>query len=68
MKTAKSRRPNCAVEYMYLIWAIGCDYDGYNDDAESLKQLIDEFVNYANEAITCCYEGKILPEKAEDTI
>lgn len=35
-----------------LIWDIGCDYDGYND-ADNLKKIIDELVNYSNKAISC---------------
>ena len=30
---------------LHLIWALGADYDGYND-TEHLKQLIDELVSY----------------------
>lgn len=29
----------------HLIWAVGVDYDGY-EDAASLKKLIDELVSY----------------------
>lgn len=35
--------------YCELIWAIGCDYDGYTQ-AEDLKDIIDELVDYSNKA------------------
>ena len=35
--------------YLELIWAIGYDYDGFNT-VDSLKDLIDELVEYANKA------------------
>lgn len=35
--------------YCQCIWAIGCDYDGYRE-AEDLKDIIDELVDYSNKA------------------
>ena len=48
--------------WCYLIWAIGCDYDGYND-VKNLKGIIDELVRYSNNAVNCddtsvCYVGE----------
>lgn len=48
-------------EWCKMICMIGCDYDGYND-VENLKKIIDELVNYANNArsnddTTVVYEG-----------
>lgn len=49
-------------KWCYLIWAIGCDYDGYND-VKNLKDVIDELVDYSNKAVVCddtsvCYIGE----------
>ena len=38
--------------WCYMIYAIGFDYDGYND-AKNLKGIIDELVDYANKAMEC---------------
>lgn len=38
--------------WCYMIYAIGFDYDGYND-VKNLKDIIDELVSYANKAIEC---------------
>lgn len=38
--------------WCYMIWAVGFDYDGYND-AKNLKKIIDELVEYANRAMNC---------------
>lgn len=35
--------------YLDLIWALGCDYDGY-ETPEGLKSLIDELVELARKA------------------
>lgn len=48
-------------EWCKMIYMIGCDYDGYND-VENLKKIIDELVNYANNArsnddTSVVYEG-----------
>ena len=39
-------------EYLDLIIALGFDYDGFNT-VESLKELIDELVDYARKAKIC---------------
>lgn len=37
-------------QYLSLITAIGCDYDGY-DRSSDLKHLIDELISYAKKAL-----------------
>ena len=44
-------------ELLWLIWAIGFDYDGYSR-AEDLKDIIDELVAYALYASELLREGK----------
>ena len=44
-------------ELLWLIWAIGFDYDGYNK-AEDLKDIIDELVAYSIYARELLREGK----------
>ena len=62
--------------YMHLIYAIGFDYDGYND-VKNLKDIIDELVDYSKKAVRCddkwvAYEDgndkklNILMEEIED--
>lgn len=50
--------PDCVDEWLFDIWAIGCDYDGYHT-AEDLKDLIDELVAMANKARDCLWDGKL---------
>jgi hypothetical protein len=49
---------DCVDEWLFDIWAIGVDYDGYHT-AEDLKKLIDELVDMANKARNCLWEGKL---------
>ena len=53
--------PDCADEWLADIWAIGCDYDGYNT-VESLKELIDELVEMAHQARECLWNNKLFGE------
>ena len=57
--------PDCADEWLDMIWAIGCDYDGA-EKAEHLKKLIDELVEMVSKARACMSEGKIFPEECEN--
>lgn len=50
--------PDCAEEWLDLIWQVGLDYDGYHS-SKDLKELIDELVGMAKSAKECLYEGKI---------
>ena len=50
--------PDCVDEYLFDIWAIGCDYDGCHS-TKDLKALVDELVNLANKARECLWEGKL---------
>lgn len=54
--------PDCADEWLEMLWAIGVDYDGA-EKAESLKALIDELVEMASKARVCLREGKIFPQE-----
>lgn len=52
--------PDCADEWLFELWAIGCDYDGCTT-IEEFKRLVDELVQYANNARKCLRNGKIFP-------
>lgn len=52
------REPDCVDEWLFDIWAIGCDYDGCHT-VEELKKLIDELVDMANKARDCLWDGKL---------
>jgi hypothetical protein len=63
--------PDCVDEWLWLIWAIGVDYDGCRTE-ESLKGLIDELIDIANKARECLWENKLFgmfgsPEDEEST-
>ena len=76
----KDREIQIKNNYLDLIWQIGYDYDGLNK-VESLKELIDELVDYAikakkNDDKSVMYEGQrgkeiinqnILFEKVDET-
>lgn len=51
-------------EYLWMIWAVGCEYDGCNT-VESLKGLVDELVDYANKACDCLLAGRLFPAHDE---
>lgn len=59
---AKYTEPDCVDEWLYHIWAIGHDYDGYND-AENLKIVIDELVSMSQRARDCLRDGKLFPKE-----
>lgn len=50
--------PDCTDEYLFSIWAHGCDYDGENT-VEGLKSLVDEIVEWAQKARDCLWDGKL---------
>ena len=56
--------PNCADEWLELLYDIGLDYDGCGT-VESLKDLVDELMKMSTNARTCLYEGKIFADKEE---
>lgn len=60
----KMYEPNCVDEWLFHIWAIGCDYDGYND-VKNLKELIDELVEMSQKARDCLHDGKLFAEDVE---
>ncbi len=57
--------PDCADEWMELIWQVGVDYDGCNTVKE-LRSLIDELVEMSQKARRCLEEGKVFPEKKDE--
>lgn len=70
--SCKMCEPDCVDEWLFDIWAIGCDYDGYHS-AEDLKKLIDELVGMANKARDCLWDGKLFgihghPEEKENAM
>lgn len=59
---ARYCEPDCVEEWLYYIWTIGHDYDGYND-AENLKEIIDELVYMSQRAQDCLHDGKLFSEE-----
>ncbi len=57
--------PNCADEWMELIWQVGVDYDGYNT-TDGLRSLVDELVAMSQKARDCLREGKIYPDPKDE--
>lgn len=54
----KMCEPDCADEWLFDIWAIGCDYDGCRS-AKDLKKLVDELVDMAGKARGCLWDGQL---------
>ena len=54
----KMCEPDCVDEWLFDIWAIGCDYDGCYS-VEDLKNLVSELVEMANQARDCLWDGKL---------
>lgn len=50
---------NSVDEFLWNIWAIGCDYDGMDTSVQSMIELVDELVEYAQAARDLLYEGKL---------
>ena len=50
--------PDCVDEWLFDIWAIGCDCDGCCS-VEDLKNLVAELVEMANQARDCLWDGKL---------
>lgn len=57
--------PDCADEWMELIWQLGSDYDGC-DGADDLKHLIDHLVNYSQNARQCLKEGRVFTDSTQN--
>ena len=58
--------PNCADEWLEMLWAIGLDYDGCGT-VESLKALVDEFMDMANKARECLHKGQLFKNVTDDS-
>ena len=56
--------PNCADEWLELLWEVALDYDGCRT-VESLQGLVDELVDMSKKARECLYDGKIFEDKEE---
>ena len=54
----KMSEPDCADEWLFDIWAIGCNYDGAST-VEDLKFFVKELVYYSQKARDCLWEGKL---------
>lgn len=52
--------PDCADEWLFDIWAIGCDYDNENT-VDGLKRLADNLVEMSQKARDCLHDGRLFP-------
>ena len=57
--------PDCCDEWLWMLWAVGCDYDGMDGSVESMKELVDELVEIASKARACLYKGELFAETKE---
>ena len=55
---SKMCEPDCADEWLFDIWATGCDYDGAST-VEDFKFLVKELVYWSQKARDCLWEGKL---------
>lgn len=53
--------PDCVDEWLFEMWAIGIDYDGYSN-VKDLRSLVDELVHMSQKARECLYDGKLFSE------
>lgn len=53
--------PDCCDEWLWMIWAIGYDYDGYHT-VEGLQSLINEMVEMTVKARDCLWEDRLFGE------
>lgn len=54
----KMSEPDCVDEWLFDIWAVGCDCDGAST-VEDFKFLVKELVYYSQKARDCLWEGKL---------
>lgn len=55
--------PDCCDEWLWMIWAVGFDYDGMDGSVESMKELVDELVEMAQKARDCLYRGELFAKE-----
>lgn len=60
----KMCEPDCADEWLFDIWATGCDYDGAST-VEDFKLLVKELVYCSQKARDCLWEGKLFGERLQ---
>ena len=53
---------SCALDSLFLLRAIGADYDGMDGSIDDMRDLVDELVELAGEAVDFIREGKIEPD------
>ena len=63
----KCAEESSALECLFMIWAIGYDYDG-EETVDGLKQVVDELVSLAQKARGFIDEGQIVPAKGEKSL
>ena len=60
----KMCEPDCADEWLFDIWAIGCDYDG-ESTVDGLKKLVDSLVEMSQKARDCLHDDKLFRRLAD---
>jgi hypothetical protein len=58
-KHGKTYEPEYADEWLVLLRDIAYDYDGLDTSVQSMRELVDELVEYATNALNCIRENKI---------
>jgi hypothetical protein len=58
-KYGKTYKPEYADEWLVLLRDIAYDYDGLDTSVQSMRELVDELVEYATNALNCIRENKI---------
>jgi hypothetical protein len=57
---------SCALDSLFLLRAIGIYYDGMDGSIDGMRDLVDELVELAGEAVDFIREGKIEPDEEEE--
>ena len=58
--------PDCCDEWLELIWMVGVDYDGYENDIKGLRDLVDELVDMSKRARECLHDGLLFSKDGEE--
>ena len=57
---------SCAMDSLFTLRAIGADYDGMDGSIDAMRDLVDELVELAGEAIDFIRADKIYEDEEEE--
>lgn len=57
---------SCALDSLFTLRAIGLDYDGMDGSIDAMRDLVDELVELAGQAVDFIRAGKIYEDEDEE--